>query len=85
MKTHRILPLFVLLLGLTPASAGVLTYTSTDGADTTSSFAVQSSGTVDGSYTDVSPAAVITQLPSGMYQTTVAKSGSAQFYRIRKR
>ena len=60
-----------------------LNFTTTDGTDTTSSFAVQSSSTVNGSYTDVSPAAVITQLPTGVFQTTVPKSGNAQFYRIR--
>ena len=60
-----------------------ITFTSTFAGDTTASFAVQSSGTVTGNYTDVSPAAIITQTAAGVFQTTVAKSGAAQFYRIR--
>src|SRR5262249_40138091 len=63
----------------------VLTFVSSDGDDTTASFAVQTSGNVAGPYADASPAATITQLPSGAFQATLAQNGAAQFYRIRHR
>lgn len=59
----------------------VINFTSVDGDDTTDSFALQSAGTVTGPYQDVS--ASFTQLGSGAFQATVAKSGDMQFYRIR--
>ena len=69
---------------IVPSVANVtLNFTTKDGTDTTSSFAVQSSATVNGSYTDVSPAATVTQSATGVFQTTVPKAGAARFYRIR--
>ena len=59
----------------------VISFTSGIAGDTTSSFTVAHSGTVNGTYADVSPAAVITG-SAGSFQATFAKSGSAQFYRI---
>ncbi len=63
----------------------VMTFTSTDGNDTAASFLVQSAATITGTFADISPAATVTQLANGSYQTTVAKSGSALFYRIKRR
>ncbi|HVM49458.1 MAG TPA: hypothetical protein VMU04_15625, partial [Candidatus Acidoferrum sp.] len=57
----------------------VLQFTSPDG-----SVALQSCGTVNGTYTDVSPAATITQDPvSDIFQIVYPQSGGAQFYRLR--
>lgn len=49
--------------------------------DTPSSFKVQSASVVSGPYADT--AATIVQFTPGTYRATVAKSGGAQFYRIR--
>ena len=67
------------------ASGGnvVIKFTSSDSSDTTSSFALQSSGTVNGTYTDVSPAASFTLLGTGSFQVTYPQNGSVRFYRIR--
>ena len=59
----------------------VINFTSGNLGDTTASFAVQHCGTVNGTYADVSPAAIITG-SAGSFQATIAKSGNAQFYRI---
>jgi hypothetical protein len=79
-----------------PALVVHITYTSLDGsgnvlinfatsrtADDTTSFAVQHCATVNGTYTDVSAAPIITgSFPS--FQATVAQNGLVrQFYRIR--
>jgi hypothetical protein len=61
----------------------VLTFTSIDGDDTISSFAVQSASVVSGPYTDVSPAAAITQAGSGAFQAVTPINGAARYYRIR--
>jgi len=61
-----------------------IAFTSNDGDDTTASFVVQSSSTVNGVYTDVTPAATITQDPaSAIFTATAAQNGPVQFYRIR--
>jgi hypothetical protein len=48
-----------------------------------SSFTLQSAGTINGSYSPVTNA-VITQISSGVYRAVVPTSGPAQFYRIGK-
>ena len=59
----------------------VISFTSGIAGDTTASFTVQHCGTVNGTYADVSPAAVITG-SAGSFQATFAKSGGSQYYRI---
>ncbi len=61
----------------------VIPFTSQDPEDTTASFALQSSSTVNGTYADVNPAASFTQLGTGAFQVTYPQNGSARFYRIR--
>ncbi len=57
----------------------VIQFTSPD-----DNIALQSSGTVNGTYTDVSPAATFTQDPvTQVFQTVYPQNGNAQFYRIR--
>ena len=59
-------------------------FSSSDGDDTTSSFSLQSCGTVNGTYTDVAPAATFTQnLSTGTFQTVYPKNRNIQFYRLR--
>ncbi len=61
----------------------VITFTTSNPADTTSSFTLQSSGTVGGAYSGVSPAASITSLGSNQFQaTTPYLAGTQLFYRI---
>lgn len=55
-----------------------------DAADTANIFTLQSSGTVGGTYLDVSPPATITQLGTGSFRAVVAPQGDIQFYRIKK-
>jgi hypothetical protein len=50
-------------------------------SDTVASFALQNSGTVNGTYADV--AATITQTGPGAFRATIAVGVSPQFYRIR--
>ena len=64
-------------------STFVMDFTCTDSSLTTSSFTVQSSATVNGTYTDVA-GATITQLGSNAFQAVVPVSGSIQFYRIKQ-
>jgi hypothetical protein len=72
------------ITGLALSGGNVLIrFTSPDGDDTTASFALQSSATVNGTYTDVSPAATFTQLVNGTFQATTPQTGSIEFYRIR--
>ncbi len=71
------------ITGITAGSNVSLNFTTTDGTDTTTSFAVQSSSGVGGTYTDLAPQPVITQSATGVFQATVPKSGNIQFYRIR--
>ena len=61
----------------------VITFTTTDGNDTTSSFALQAASTINGQYTDVTSAPSFTQLSNGAFQVTYPQNGSVQFYRIR--
>jgi hypothetical protein len=65
-------------------SAGnvVVTFTTSNPSDTTSSFTLQSSGTVGGTYSNVSPAANISSLGSNQFQATTPYHGGTQFYRI---
>jgi hypothetical protein len=49
--------------------------------DTPAGFAVQSSATINGTFANA--AATIVQLTPGTYRATLAKSGTAAFYRIR--
>ena len=74
----------ITILPNTATSGGNITiqFTSSNGADTTSSFVLQSSATVNGTYTDVSPAATFTQNGS-VFQTVYPQNGPARFYRIR--
>jgi Calx-beta domain len=61
----------------------VIVFTTNNGADTTSSFTLRSSSTVNGTYTDVSPAANITLLGSNQFQaTTPYTGGTEEFYRV---
>ncbi len=60
----------------------VITFTTSSGLDTTSSFTLRSSGTVNGTYNDVSPAATITSLGGNQFQATTAYTGGTEFYRI---
>jgi hypothetical protein len=61
----------------------VVKFTTTSAADTISSFALRSSGTVNGTYTDVSPVATITSLGSNQFQASTPYLGGGQlFYRI---
>ena len=61
----------------------VVTFTTSNASDTTSSFTLRSSGTVNGTYGDVSPAASMTSLGSNQFQATTPYLGSDQlFYRI---
>jgi hypothetical protein len=61
----------------------VIKFTTTSSLDTIASFKLQSSGTVNGSYADVSPAATITSLGSNQFQASAPYLGSgALFYRI---
>ena len=61
----------------------VVKFTTSSALDTVSSFALRSSGTVSGTYADVSPAATITSLGSNQFQaSTPYLSGSQLFYRI---
>lgn len=50
-------------------------------SDTISSFTLQNSGTVNGTYADVS--STIAQLGPGAFRATIAAGASSQFYRIR--
>jgi hypothetical protein len=63
----------------------VIKFTTSNGSDTTSSFTLQSSGTVSGSYGNVSPPANITSLGSNQFQASTPYNGATQltqFYRI---
>jgi hypothetical protein len=60
----------------------VITFTTSSATDTVSSFTLQSSGTVNGPYSNVSPAANITSLGSNQFQATVPYTGGLKFYRI---
>ena len=61
-----------------------ITFTSNDGTDTASSFALQAASVVTGPYADVTTA-TIAQLPSTAYQATTTSAAAAQYYRIRKK
>ena len=77
----------ILITGITTSGGNVvITFTSTDGDDTTSSFALQKTAAVTTSPVDVSPAATFTQIGAGLiatFQVTYPQSGAQQFYRIR--
>ena len=60
----------------------VIKFTTSSASDTTSSFTLQGSGTVNGTYNSVSPAANITSLGSNQFQATTHYAGGIQFYRI---
>ena len=52
--------------------------------DTPDLFKLQSSAIVNGSYTNVSPPATITNLAPGSFRAVQPASGNVQFYRIKK-
>jgi len=61
----------------------VITFTTSSATDTTGSFTLRSSGSVAGSYTDVSPPATISSLGSNQFTaTTPYLGGGATFYRV---
>jgi GH25 family lysozyme M1 (1,4-beta-N-acetylmuramidase) len=60
----------------------LINFTSSGAWDTAASFTIQQCGTVNGTYSDVSPAASFTG-SGGSFQATVQQGGNAQFYRIR--
>ena len=62
----------------------VITFTGPNSDDTPANFVLQSSSTINGTFTDVIPAATVVSLGSGSYQITYPESGSAQFYQIRR-
>lgn len=73
----------------TPSGANnnlTITFTTNDGGDSNTSFALQSASSVAGPYSDVGSAA-FTQVPTtdgtAVFQATVTSSSGAQFYRIR--
>ena len=55
-----------------------------DTADTPGMFTLQSAGTVNGTYANVAPPAIITQLGPGSFRAVVAPTGDRQFYRIKR-
>jgi hypothetical protein len=61
----------------------VLNFASTDGNDTAASFVLQSASVVNGTYTDVSPAATFTQAADGSFAVTYSQGTAPKFYRIR--
>lgn len=70
------------ITGITVVS-GTVTVTFTAGAgDSVGSFSLVSAGTVDGTYAAIG--AVITSPSAGTFEATVAASGDAQFYRIKR-
>jgi hypothetical protein len=58
-------------------------FTTTDGTDTTSSFALQGAAVVTGPYTDVAGTPVFTQFPSGAFRVVATSTAGTQFFRIR--
>ena len=72
------------ITSITLSGANVVIQFTGNSDDTTANFALQSSSTVNGTYTDVSPVATFTQLGTGVFQVTYPKNGSAQFYKIRR-
>jgi hypothetical protein len=61
----------------------VITFLTQTPSDTTASFSLQSSGTLTGTFTDVSPSASITSLGNNEFQATTPYHGGMQLYRIR--
>jgi hypothetical protein len=84
LQVVRLAQTVITILHGTSVGGGNITiqFISSNGSDTTSSFALQSSGTVNGTYTDVSPPASFTQ-SAGTFKTIYPQSGAARFYRIR--
>jgi hypothetical protein len=66
------------------SGANVVIQFTANSDDTTANFVLQSASTVNGTYTDVNPAATVTSLGSGNFQVIYPKNGSTQFYRIRR-
>lgn len=60
----------------------VITFTTSSVTDTISSFTLTSSGTVNGTYNGVSPAATITSLGSQQFQASTPYTGGQVFYKI---
>ena len=60
-------------------------FTTTDGTDTTDSFALQGAAVVTGPYTDVAGTPVFTQFPSGAFRVVATSTAGTQFFRIRHR
>jgi hypothetical protein len=80
----RVVRLGTVISGLTLGGGNVIiTYTTADADDTTTSYALQSAINVAGPYNDVTPAATFTQLAAGSFQAVTAQGGSATFYRLR--
>jgi hypothetical protein len=74
----RLAPLIITAISLSGPNV-VIQFTSPDGDVT-----LQSSGTVNGTYIDVAPAATFTQNPiTEIFQTVYPQNGAAHFYRIR--
>jgi hypothetical protein len=73
------------VIGTIAAPSGgnvALSFTTTDGSDTPNSFALLSSPTLSGSFTNVGAAAIFSSLGNGKYQVTAPPSGAQQFYRL---
>ena len=85
LRVVRLSPL--LITGITNSGGNVvITFTSTDGDDTSSSFALQHTAAAATALVDVSPAATFTQIGAGQvatFRVTYPQSGSQQFFRIR--
>ncbi|PWU21210.1 MAG: hypothetical protein C5B50_02165 [Verrucomicrobia bacterium] len=68
------------------ASGGnvIFNFVTSDGDDTTASFALQSSAAVNPqAWSDVSPAATFTQLSTGAFQVSYPQNGPIRLYRLR--
>jgi len=84
LQVVRLAQTVLTILPGTSTSGGNITiqFTSSNGADTTGLFVLQSAATVNGTYSDVSPAASFTQ-SAGVFQTVYPQNGPVRFYRVR--
>jgi hypothetical protein len=72
------------ITGISRVGSGVtITFTSSDGNDVASTFALQGAALVNGPYANV-PGATVTQLPNGTFQATATSTAETQFFRIAK-
>ncbi len=73
----------ILITGIAINGANVvITFLTQTASDTTSSFTLRSTGTLGGTFNDVSPAASITSIGVNEFQATTPYLGGTQLYRI---